>query len=68
MRLAGALKDALRRRGPAPVDIVTDPDALSVPPRISAEMVTGFALPAGLRDRAGRRGGPDAPDGPRRPA
>ena len=26
--------------------MVTDPNALSIPPRISAEMVTGFALSA----------------------
>ncbi|MEV7419851.1 pyruvate dehydrogenase [Streptomyces sp. NPDC089919] len=44
--LAGALKDALAHRGPALVDVVTDPNALSIPPRISAEMVTGFALSA----------------------
>ncbi|MFE4593225.1 pyruvate dehydrogenase [Streptomyces laurentii] len=46
-QLAGALKDALRHRGPALVDIVTDPNALSIPPKISADMVTGFALSAG---------------------
>jgi pyruvate dehydrogenase (quinone) len=45
-QLAGALKDAFRHKGPALVDVVTDPNALSVPPRISAEMVTGFALSA----------------------
>ncbi|MFE7182811.1 pyruvate dehydrogenase [Streptomyces erythrochromogenes] len=45
-QLTGALKDAFRHRGPALVDVVTDPDALSVPPKISAEMVTGFALSA----------------------
>ncbi|MFJ8691467.1 pyruvate dehydrogenase [Streptomyces roseolilacinus] len=44
--LAGALKDAFRHRGPALVDVVTDPNALSIPPRIRAEMVTGFALSA----------------------
>ncbi|PZH04266.1 ubiquinone-dependent pyruvate dehydrogenase [Streptomyces sp. NTH33] len=44
--LTGALKDALRHRGPALVDVVTDPNALSIPPKISAEMVTGFALSA----------------------
>ncbi|MFD7711819.1 pyruvate dehydrogenase [Streptomyces sp. NPDC059785] len=44
--LAGALKDAFRHKGPALVDIVTDPNALSIPPKISAEMVTGFALSA----------------------
>ncbi|MFI1151553.1 pyruvate dehydrogenase [Streptomyces sp. NPDC020817] len=45
-QLAGALRDAFRHEGPALVDVVTDPNALSIPPRISAEMVTGFALSA----------------------
>ncbi|WMX44387.1 pyruvate dehydrogenase [Streptomyces roseicoloratus] len=45
--LAGALKDAFRHKGPALVDVVTDPNALSIPPKISADMVTGFALSAG---------------------
>ncbi|MEU9375909.1 pyruvate dehydrogenase [Streptomyces sp. NPDC048255] len=45
-QLSGALKDAFRHKGPALVDVVTDPNALSIPPRISAEMVTGFALSA----------------------
>ncbi|MEU6097251.1 pyruvate dehydrogenase [Streptomyces sp. NPDC047079] len=45
-QLAGALKDAFRHKGPALVDVVTDPNALSIPPRISREMVTGFALSA----------------------
>ncbi|OKK04591.1 pyruvate dehydrogenase [Streptomyces sp. CB03234] len=45
--LAGALKDAFRHKGPALVDVVTDPNALSIPPKIKAEMVTGFALSAG---------------------
>ncbi|WP_309061795.1 pyruvate dehydrogenase [Streptomyces sp.] len=44
--LAGALKAAFRHKGPALVDIVTDPNALSIPPKISKEMVTGFALSA----------------------
>ncbi|MEV6673478.1 pyruvate dehydrogenase [Streptomyces sp. NPDC051162] len=42
-----ALRDAFRHKGPALVDIVTDPNALSIPPKISAEMVSGFALSAG---------------------
>ncbi|HZX38412.1 MAG TPA: pyruvate dehydrogenase [Streptomyces sp.] len=46
-QLAGALKDAFRHKGPALVDVVTDPNALSIPPKISAEMVSGFALSAG---------------------
>ncbi|MEU5218092.1 pyruvate dehydrogenase [Streptomyces sp. NPDC020807] len=45
-QLAGALKDAFRHKGPALVDVVTDPNALSIPPKISGEMVTGFALSA----------------------
>ncbi|MCX4830180.1 pyruvate dehydrogenase [Streptomyces sp. NBC_00006] len=45
-QLAGALKDAFRHKGPALIDVVTDPNALSIPPKISAEMVTGFALSA----------------------
>ncbi|WP_418959749.1 pyruvate dehydrogenase [Streptomyces tritici] len=46
-QLAGALKDAFKHRGPALVDVVTDPNALSIPPKIKAEMVSGFALSAG---------------------
>ncbi|WP_432088603.1 MULTISPECIES: pyruvate dehydrogenase [unclassified Streptomyces] len=45
-QLAGALKDAFKHKGPALVDVVTDPNALSIPPRIKADMVTGFALSA----------------------
>ncbi|MGY0490996.1 pyruvate dehydrogenase [Streptomyces sp. WG-D5] len=45
-QLEGALKDAFKHKGPALVDVVTDPNALSIPPKISAEMVTGFALSA----------------------
>ncbi|MFJ8669369.1 pyruvate dehydrogenase [Streptomyces sp. NPDC093600] len=46
-QLAGALKDAFKHKGPALVDVVTDPNALSIPPKIKADMVTGFALSAG---------------------
>ncbi|MGW8376279.1 pyruvate dehydrogenase [Streptomyces sp. ODS28] len=45
--IAGALKDAFRHKGPALVDIVTDPNALSLPPKITREQVSGFALSAG---------------------
>lgn len=45
-QLEGALKDAFKHKGPALVDVVTDPNALSIPPKISADMVTGFALSA----------------------
>jgi pyruvate dehydrogenase (quinone) len=43
----GALSDALAHPGPALVDLVTDPDALSIPPHITAAQVKGFALAAG---------------------
>ncbi len=45
-QLQSALKDAFKHKGPALVDVVTDPNALSIPPKISADMVTGFALSA----------------------
>ncbi|GAB2731737.1 pyruvate dehydrogenase [Salinifilum aidingensis] len=40
----GALQEALNRPGPALVDVVTDPNALSLPPKITGEQVKGFAL------------------------
>lgn len=46
-QLTGALKDVFRHPGPAPVDGVTDPDALSFPPRTGAEAVTGYARSTG---------------------
>ncbi|MET7297735.1 pyruvate dehydrogenase [Embleya sp. NPDC005575] len=42
-----ALRDAFAHKGPALVDIVTDPNALSIPPKITAEQIQGFALSAG---------------------
>ncbi|MFD5109403.1 pyruvate dehydrogenase [Streptomyces cinereoruber] len=45
-QLAGALKEAFKHKGPVLVDVVTDPNALSIPPKIKADMVTGFALSA----------------------
>jgi pyruvate dehydrogenase (quinone) len=42
-----ALAEALAHPGPALVDLVTDPDALSIPPRITTAQVKGFALGAG---------------------
>ena len=42
----GALADALAHKGPALVDVVTDPNALSIPPKITGEQVRGFALSA----------------------
>ena len=40
----GALREAFDRPGPALVDVVTDPRALSIPPSITAEQVRGFAV------------------------
>jgi pyruvate dehydrogenase (quinone) len=45
-QVSGALRDAFNHKGPALVDVVTDPHALSIPPKIKAEMLTGFALSA----------------------
>jgi pyruvate dehydrogenase (quinone) len=41
--LRGALTEAFAHPGPALVDIVTDPLAVSLPPTISAEQIKGFA-------------------------
>ncbi|PJI86768.1 pyruvate dehydrogenase [Luteimicrobium subarcticum] len=40
----GALRGAFDRPGPALVDVVTDPRALSIPPTITAGQVRGFAV------------------------
>ncbi|ALO98278.1 Pyruvate dehydrogenase [Streptomyces hygroscopicus subsp. limoneus] len=42
-----ALREAFAHDGPALVDVVTDPAALAVPPKITTEQLTGFALSAG---------------------
>ncbi|WP_433566537.1 pyruvate dehydrogenase [Nocardia sp. CA-151230] len=42
-----ALAEAFAEPGPMLVDVVTDPNALSLPPRIDAAQVKGFALAAG---------------------
>ncbi|MCU1407345.1 MAG: pyruvate dehydrogenase [Glaciihabitans sp.] len=42
--LEGALAEALAHNGPALVDVVTDPLALSLPPTITPTQVKGFAL------------------------
>jgi pyruvate dehydrogenase (quinone) len=42
-----ALSRALESPGPFLVDMVTDPNALSIPPRITGQQVRGFALAAG---------------------
>jgi pyruvate dehydrogenase (quinone) len=41
------LAEALAHPGPALVDLVTDPNALSIPPHITARQVRGFALAGG---------------------
>ncbi|MGD7789636.1 pyruvate dehydrogenase [Propionibacteriaceae bacterium Y1700] len=41
--LHDAFAEALAHPGPALVDIVTDPNALSIPPKITADQVFGFA-------------------------
>ncbi|SDO52338.1 pyruvate dehydrogenase [Actinacidiphila guanduensis] len=46
-QLRDALKDAFRHKGPALVDVVTDPHALSIPPKITGEQVGGFAMSMG---------------------
>jgi pyruvate dehydrogenase (quinone) len=38
------LGQALAADGPVLVDVLTDPDALSMPPKITGEQVKGFAL------------------------
>src|SRR6266545_3104117 len=38
------LREALATDGPVLVDVVTDPNALSMPPKITGEQVKGFAL------------------------
>ena len=42
-----ALAAALERDGPVLVDVVTDPNALAMPPNVTSEQVTGFATAAG---------------------
>jgi pyruvate dehydrogenase (quinone) len=41
-----ALREAFRHDGPALVDVVTDANALAIPPRVTGEQLTGFALSA----------------------
>ena len=45
--VAEALEQAFARRGPALVELVTDPNALSVPSHITSDQLKGFALAAG---------------------
>ncbi|WP_020575178.1 pyruvate dehydrogenase [Actinopolymorpha alba] len=45
--IRSSLTDALSRPGPVLVDLVTDPNAISLPPRLTAAQMKGFALAAG---------------------
>mgnify|MGYP001220310400 CR=1 FL=1 len=52
----GGLQRILKHSGPALIDIITDPHALSMPPRVNTDQFKGFALAMGkmmLADRAG---------------
>jgi len=42
--LRGALRSVLDHDGPALLDVITDPDALQIPPHITKEETAGFAL------------------------
>ena len=42
--VTSGIRKALEHRGPALIDVVTDPNALSMPPRISADQVAGFGV------------------------
>jgi pyruvate dehydrogenase (quinone) len=42
--VAEGVRALLATEGPALLDVVTDPAALSIPPRITGEQVRGFAL------------------------
>jgi len=39
-----AFSSALRHEGPALVDVVTNPNALAVPPKVDAKEVAGYGL------------------------
>lgn len=45
-QLGAALREAMASPGPFLVDVHTDPNALSIPPHITANQVRGFALAA----------------------
>jgi pyruvate dehydrogenase (quinone) len=52
-----ALREVLRHDGPALLDVVTDPNALELPPHVTAEEAKGFALSMGRTVLAGGVGG-----------
>jgi pyruvate dehydrogenase (quinone) len=45
--LPDAVRETLAAPGPALLDVVTDPDALELPPHLTAEEIRGFALAVG---------------------
>ena len=45
--VSSGLKKALQHSGPALIDVVTDPNAVSLPSHITAEQVVGFGLTMG---------------------
>ncbi|GAA0455486.1 pyruvate dehydrogenase [Paractinoplanes deccanensis] len=51
--LRSALRSVLDHDGPALLDVVTDPNALEIPPHITKEEAKGFALAAGKTVLAG---------------
>jgi pyruvate dehydrogenase (quinone) len=48
-----ALAEAFARSGPALVELITDPNALSIPPKVTASQVRGLALGIGRTVLAG---------------
>jgi pyruvate dehydrogenase (quinone) len=52
--LSSGLKKAFAHSGPALIDVVTDPNALSLPSHISADQVVGFGLAMGKLVLSGR--------------
>ncbi len=52
--VSSGLKQALQHSGPALIDVVTDPNALSLPSHIEPEMVVGFGLTMGKLVLSGR--------------
>jgi pyruvate dehydrogenase (quinone) len=52
--LSSGLKKALQHPGPALIDVVTDPNALSLPSHIAPEMVVGMGLTMGKLVLSGR--------------
>jgi pyruvate dehydrogenase (quinone) len=45
--VSSGLKKALQHSGPALIDVVTDPNALSIPSHVVPEMAVGFGLAMG---------------------